>query len=136
MNRNESNDDAIREGEPPYFGDADSGEGTRPIDVGGESMPQGSRPCWNVISVLAPCAGLVLAIPFGLLVVWFTGMHPAGMGKPSASFFAVSAAVGLMCGCIAVARAERLWGISVVGLALNAAILALLAYWDPWSGPF
>jgi type II secretory pathway component PulF len=31
MNRSETNDDAIREGEPPYSGNTDSGEGTRPI---------------------------------------------------------------------------------------------------------
>jgi type II secretory pathway component PulF len=30
MNRSETNDDAIREGEPPYSGNTDSGGGTRP----------------------------------------------------------------------------------------------------------
>ena len=136
MHGNETNDDAIREGEPPYSGNTNSGGGTRPIMVGGEPMRQRSRPCWNVASVLAPFAGLVLAIPFGLLVVWITGNHPAGMFKPAASFFAVSVGVGLLSGCIALARSERLRGISIVGLAVNAAILALLVYWDPWSGPF
>jgi hypothetical protein len=58
------------------------------------------------------------------------------MAKPSASFFAVSVAVGLLSGCIALARSERLWGLSFIGLAVNAVILALLIYWDPWSGPF
>jgi hypothetical protein len=136
MNRNETNDDAIREGEPPYRGNTDSGGGARPIRVGGEPMRQRSRPCWNIVSVLAPFAGLVLAIPFGLWVVSITESHPAAMAKPSASFFAVSAVVGLLSGCIALARSERLWGISIVGLAVNAAILALLVYSDPWSGPF
>jgi tryptophan-rich sensory protein len=104
--------------------------------VGGELMRQRSRPRWNVVSVLAPFAGLALAIPFGLSVVWITDSHPAGMAKPSASFFAVSVGIGLLSGCMALARSERLWGISIVGLAVNAAILALLVYWDPWSGPF
>jgi hypothetical protein len=31
MNRSETNDDAIRAGEPPYSGNTDSGAGTRPI---------------------------------------------------------------------------------------------------------
>jgi type II secretory pathway component PulF len=31
MNRSETSDDAIREGEPPYSGNRDSGVGTRPI---------------------------------------------------------------------------------------------------------
>ena len=136
MNRNETNDDAIREGEPPYFGNTDSGEDPRPIRVSGEPMRRRPLPILNVFSVLAPFAGLALAIPFGLLVIWITGGHPAGMCKPSASFFAVSVVVGLLSGCIALARSERLWGISIAGLAVNAAILALLVYWDPWSGPF
>jgi len=136
MNRNEPNNDAIREGEPPYSGNADSGGGTRPILVGGEPMRQRSRPCWNICSVLAPIAGLVLSIPFGLLMVSITDRHPAAMAKPSASFFAVSAVVGLLSGFRALESSERLWGVSIFGLVVNAAILALLIYWDPWSGTF
>jgi hypothetical protein len=86
--------------------------------------------------VLAPFAGLVLAIPFGLLVVWITASHGAEIVKTSATFFGVSAGVGLLSGCIAMARSERLWGISIVGLAVNAAILAFLVYWDRWWWPF
>jgi hypothetical protein len=102
----------------------------------GEPMHQRPRPCWNVISVVAPFAGLVLAIPYGLMATWITGDHPASMAKPSASFFAISVAFGLFAGCVAWWRSERLWGISIVGVVVNAAILMLLLYWDPWSGPF
>ena len=134
MNRNETNDDAIREGEPPYSDNTDSGGGTRPIMVGGEPMRQRSRPCWNVVSVLAPFAGLVLAMPFGVWMTWDSGLR--GMAEPSASFFAVFAGVGLLSSCLALARSERLWGISIFGLAVNAVILALLVYWDRWWWPF
>ena len=123
MNRNETNDDAIREGEPPYSANTDYGGRTRPITFG-------------VVCVLAPFVGITLSIPFGLLVVWASGAHGAALVKPSASFFAASVVVGLLSGCMALARSERMSGMSIVALAVNAAILALLVYWDPWSGPF
>src|SRR5262249_59409650 len=101
------------------------------LDVDGQALVGGAHHRRNIVSVLAPLAGLALAIPLGLLVVWITDSHGAAMVKHSATFFAVALAVGLLSGCIALARSERLWGISIVGLAVNAAILALLVYWDP-----
>ena|SRR5436305_10315159 len=99
-------------------------------------MRRRSRPYLNVVSVLTPFVGIALGIPFGLLVVWATNGHPAAMAKPWAGCYACFVVVGLLSGCIALARSERLWGITVVGLAMNAALLAHLVWWAPWDWPF
>lgn len=130
---NGNDDGTIREGFPPRSGQGRFAEsGTH----GGEPTRLRPSPAWNLVSLAAPLVGFVLAIPFGLWMVWLTGRHPAWMAKPSASFLAASSVFGLIAGCIAAARKERLWGFTLAAIALNAAVLAAYAYLDPWSGSF
>jgi hypothetical protein len=65
MIRNETNDDAIREGEPPYSGNTDSAGGTWPIKVGADLESRTNS--WPFHSAHFWC-GLLAGMGVGLLL--------------------------------------------------------------------
>jgi hypothetical protein len=90
-------------------------------DEQGRQSRQGrAPPRWNIISVCAPFAG-------------FLGGAGAGVVAPHFRWFEWGFRVwlpfcvfGLVCAGIALLRAERLRGVTEVGLALNAALTLIL----------
>lgn len=90
------------------------------------------RPCWNVLSVLAPFLGLG-----GALVAAFfqDGEHAVHVFKVAEMTLGVFLVFGFAFACIALVRSERLWGITALGIALNSPFL-LIALHAPWDMPF
>ena len=95
-------------------------------------MYERPRPCWNVLSAFTPlfafvCACLVIGVED-----YFYHEHPAHYAKTGAYTLGVVLAFGFGFGCIALFRWERLWGITALGLALNApfVLIVMAAPWD------
>ena len=124
MNRNETNDDAIREGEPPYSGNTDSTGGTRPNMGDAEPAMKDGRaaPVWNTISLSAPFLGFVCGVVAGMCAPHMQ------WGEWGFRVWLGFGAGGLLAGVISLIRAERLWGVTVSGFVLNLAVLAVS--WD------
>jgi len=116
---NDFNEDAIREGEPPYLGNRPRGTDARTSRTGDSN---GSRryAIWNSVSVSAPFVGFVCgvcaALTFGSHFHWDCGFYVwLGFGV-----------AGLLAGVIALVRAERLQGLTVIGLIFNAGLVLFL----------
>jgi hypothetical protein len=100
----------------------------------GEQAQQGSQyrpaPVWNSSSLAAPFVGFACGVVAGMSAPhfqWFFWGFLVWLG------FAVA---GLLSGVIAVIRAERLWGITLAGLILNAVLVFLLVAWFIDQGVF
>ncbi len=93
----------------------------------GEQEQQGSQyraaPVCNVISLVAPFVGFACGVVAGLTAPhfqWWERGFLVWLG------FGVA---GLLSAVIAIVRAERLWGLTLAGLVLNAGLVFLLAAW-------
>jgi hypothetical protein len=133
------NEDGIREGEPPYFGNRARGAGARTSKTGDAN---GSRryAIWNFVSVSAPFVGLFCgvcaALAFGSHFHWDCGFYVwLGFGV-----------AGLLAALIALVRAERLRGLTVIGVIVNAGLVLFLVkliidngradvFWEMWAWP-
>jgi hypothetical protein len=85
---------------------------------------------WNVISLAAPIVGFACGVVAGLSAPhfqWFYRGFLVWLG------FGVA---GLLGGVIALVRAERLRGITLAGLILNALLVFLLVAWFISNGAF
>ena len=89
------------------------------------------RPCWNVLSALAPLAGFACA----LLAALIRNGHSMSALKAGVTTLGVFLFVGFVFACIAIVRSERMWGITAIGMALNAPFI-LVAVAAPWDWPF
>ena len=90
----------------------------------GEHAQQGSQdraaPVWNSISLSAPFLGFVCGVVAGVYAPnheWFRWGIRVWLG------FGVA---GLLAGVIALVRAERLRGLTVIGLIVNAGLVLFL----------
>jgi hypothetical protein len=88
-----------------------------------------STPCYNLISVGAPFLGLLGGI--GSFCLPGGGGHPewtwrAGLGI---GILELAGLIGFLSALKALVRSEKLWGLTVFGLILNAPFVALLFYW-------
>src|SRR5262249_49160182 len=94
-------------------------------------LPRRAPRC-NLISVGAPFLGALAVVGF-LWVVgtdghWYwTWRGPVAMGILAGPCF-----VGIVLAFVALARSERLWGLTVVGLVLNAPLPLLLLWNSLW----
>jgi len=86
------------------------------------TVPRRPRPCFNLMSVMAPFVGVVAIIAFlGLTGAgghWYWGWR----GTWVAFLLGASCSAGLVAGLVATARKERLWGLTAVGVLLNAPV--------------
>ena len=98
-------------------------------------MYQNPRPCWNVVSVVVPFLGVGCAIAVYCLGDYFFHEHPAHFLKHGAMTLGVFLVFGFASAFIALARSERLWGLTALGFALNAPF-AIIAVAAPWGWPF
>ena len=89
------------------------------------------RPCCNVISALAPFVGFVC----GLVAFGLQGGHPMSAAKTGLMTWGAFLALGFIFACITIIRRERLWGITVLGMVLNAPCV-LIYVMAPWDMPF
>jgi hypothetical protein len=85
-------------------------------------------PYGSCLSLFAPFAGFVVGLVVGLNAPhfqWFRWGFRVWLG------FGVA---GLLCGVVALARAERLCGLSLAGLLLNGVLVLWLVAWckDLW----
>ena len=92
--------------------------------------PEGKPPRWNVVSLAAPFAGFLCGFAVGT-----AGQGMLWHGHPSEGLlwgplvWAASCAFGLLAGGISLLRKERPWGLTLLGLILNALpFLAVLAW--------
>jgi len=87
------------------------------------TVPRRPRPCFNLMSVLAPFVGIAAIIAFlGLTGAdghWYWGWWGAWV----AFLLGASCLAGLVAGLVATARKERLWGLTAVGVLLNAPVV-------------
>jgi hypothetical protein len=84
-------------------------------------------PRYNLLSVAAPFAGVLAALGFLALFGAEGHWYWTWRGGVAMGLLAGACAVGLVLGVIALARSERLWGLTAVGLLLNTPVpLALL----------
>jgi hypothetical protein len=88
----------------------------------------GPSPFYNVISIVAPILGVVAVFVFvgifGNENHWYGSWQAAtAMGILGGSCF-----LGFVLAFIALARSERLWGLTAVGLILNSPLLVLLLW--------
>lgn len=82
-----------------------------------------AAPVWNTIALSAPFLGFVCGLAAGLSTPhfqWFEWGFRVWLGFGAA---------GLLAGVIALVRAERLWGLTLAGLILNAGLVFLLVAW-------
>lgn len=100
----------------------------------GEQEQKGSQnraaPVWNAIALAAPLVGFGCGVVAGVSAPhfhWFEWGFLVWLG------FGVA---GLLAGVIALVRAERLWGLTVAGLILNAGLVFLLVAWFIDNGAF
>ena len=100
----------------------------------GKQEQQGSQyqaaPVCNAISLAAPFVGFACGVVAGFSAPrfqWYVWGFLVWLG------FVVA---GLLSGVVAVVRAERLWGITLAGLILNAALVCLLVAWFFREGYF
>ncbi|MCI0639039.1 MAG: hypothetical protein L0Y72_32005 [Gemmataceae bacterium] len=87
-------------------------------------------PCWNVVSLTTPFAGFLCGFFVGTAghgILWHG--HPIDGIFWGVAVWAVFCVLGLVAVGIAGFRSERLWGITAVGLILNA-ILPLVILWE------
>ena len=98
-------------------------------------MDQWPRPCWNVLSIFAPFLGIACGFSVLFLGDYFFQQHPAHFLKHGAITLGVFLAIGFASACIAFARSERLWGITALGMVLNAPFV-FIAVAAPWDWPF
>jgi hypothetical protein len=103
-------------------------------DDGRPTLCQRPRPCWNVLSAIAPFLGIGGAIVAYCLGQYFFHQHPAHL-KTAAMTFGAFLLFGFISACIALVRSERLWGITALGIAINAPF-AFIAWAAPWDWPF
>ena len=93
---------------------------------------QRPRPCWNILSALTPFLGLGGAI---LSAYFQEGEHFVHVAKVAEMTLGVFLAFGFVFGCIALVRFERIWGITALGIVLNAPFILVLVH-RPWDMPF
>src|SRR5262245_14233904 len=89
------------------------------------TVPRRPRPCFNLMSVLAPFVGILATIMFlgltgdGGLWYWNLGSGDAWV----AFFLGASCLAGLVTGLVATVRKEQMWGLTAVGMLLNAPVV-------------
>lgn len=93
------------------------------------------RPCFNLLAASAPLLGVVSAIAAVLLEDYLFHEHPAHYIKTAGMTFGFFLLFGFVSACIALVRRERWWGLTALGLILNAPFL-LIVWWAPWDMPF
>jgi hypothetical protein len=100
----------------------------------GEQEQQGSQdkaaPVWNAISLAAPLVGFAWGVVAGLSAPHFQWVERGFL------VWLAFGIAGVLSGVIAVVRAERLWGITLAGLILNAGLVLLLVVWFIDKGAF
>lgn len=87
-------------------------------------------PRYNIVSIGAPFLGGVSVVMF----LWISGVeghwHWTWRGPAAMSILASSCVAGLVSGLLALARSERLWGLTALDLLINIPLpLTLL-----WTG--
>ena len=100
------------------------------------STLEGRRPCWNIVALLAPFAGLLCGIVVGAARQGVVGRGPWAEGIMwGVLVLAGFGAAGLLAASIAWVRVERLWGITLLGFILNTPLalgFALFGGWIPF----
>ena len=95
-----------------------------PHDMTTETIRSGPRrPIWGVISVCCPFAGLLLGL-WALLGI--AGKEAAGLVL-CVLIIVFSCFLGIFSAAIALARAERFWPLTLLGIALNSIPLGFVA---------
>jgi hypothetical protein len=97
---------------------------------------------WNTVSTCMPFLGLLFAMGllFALASTDALGQmlgisHPAAVVAAALSFWLGFGVLGLVAAVFALVRAERLWGITLVGFLLNAPLALVFVLWDGgWAG--
>jgi hypothetical protein len=93
------------------------------------------RPCFNLLSAFTPLLGVVFTIVVVCIEALLFNEHPMHSIKTAGMAYGVALLFGFVSGGIALVRGERLWGITVLGLVLNAPFV-LIVMWAPWDLPF
>jgi hypothetical protein len=91
-----------------------------------------SSPRFNFLSLAAPLVGLLVVALF-FAIVGMDSFYSRAMswkGPLAVSILGVSCVAGFALGLIAWARWEKLWGLTVLGLLLNAPLPLMLL----WTG--
>jgi hypothetical protein len=103
-----------------------SGNGAHEADRRPGGPRPRSRPRCNILSVAAPLLGVLAAVivlgAFGADGHWYWTWR----GGVVMGLVAGSCVVGAVLAGIALARSERLWGLTALGLALNVPLPLLL----------
>lgn len=128
MMSDDFNEDAIREGEPAYFGNRTRGADARTSDTMRTGDSNGSRgyALWNSLSVSAPFVGFVCGVVAGSCAPHMQ------YGQWGFRVWLAFAVVGLLAGVIALVRAERWWGLTLAGLILNTVVVWFIHWNGVW----
>ena len=107
-------------------------EGTMNIhtNTGGQSIASAQRPAawYNLLSVAAPFVGVAAVLGF-LAIAGASGhWYWTWRGGVAMAILASAIVAGAVLAFIALARSERCWGFTVVGLILNVPFVLLLLW--------